>query len=181
MKNRVNPFRRSRILALSCAVLMLGGAGVFARSGGANFFKSTAAITRPEIKVALACTVARDDKQLALDKAGDVRPGELLTWTITSANDGTAAAHSYSVVGQIPKGASFVAGSATSVEGTTVTYSIDDGKTYSERPVVVERQADGSTKQVPASAAMYTQVRYEWADPLAADAQCAASYKVRVR
>jgi hypothetical protein len=62
-----------------------------------------------------------------------------------------------------------------------VTYSIDNGKTYSAAPTIQERQADGSVKQVPAPVAMYTQVRYEWSDPLAANAKNSTTYKVRVR
>jgi hypothetical protein len=36
-------------------------------------------------------------------------------------------------------------------------------------------------KQVAAPVSMYTQVRYEWADPLAAGGKLAASYQVRVK
>jgi len=183
MKTHVSKLRRSPFFVVLCALVVMSSAGVFARSGGASIVRralSTTTAGRPEIKVALAATVARDDKQIALDTKQVVRPGEILTWTITSQNTGTAAAQDYVTVGQIPQGASFVAGSA-SANGTTVTYSIDNGKTFVVTPTIAERQADGSVKQVPAPAAMYTQVRYEWADPLAANAELTAAYKVRVR
>jgi len=183
MKTHVSKLRRSPFFVVLCALVVMSSAGVFARSGGASIVRralSTTTAGRPEIKVALAATVARDDKQIALDTKQVVRPGEILTWTITSQNTGTAAAQDYVTVGQIPQGASFVAGSA-SAAGTTVTYSIDNGKTFVVTPTIAERQADGSVKQVPAPAAMYTQVRYEWADPLAANAELTAAYKVRVR
>jgi uncharacterized repeat protein (TIGR01451 family) len=135
MKKTANKFRRSRSLMLLCLLTALGGAGVVAKTGGVMLAKPTAPEAgRPEIKVALPATVARDEKQIALDKAEAVRPGEILTWTIASANGGTAPARNYSTVGQIPQGTSFVAGSATAAAGTTVTYSVDNGKTYSAAP-----------------------------------------------
>jgi hypothetical protein len=74
-----------------------------------------------------------------------------------------------------------VAGSAAAESGSTVTYSIDGGQTFSTQPVVEERQADGSVKRVPAPVSMYTEVRYEWADGFAPGGKLSASYKVRVK
>ena len=65
--------------------------------------------------------------------------------------------------------------------GSVVTYSIDGGKSYSTLPLVEERQPDGTVKMVPAPVSMYTEVRYEWADALAAGGKLSASYKVRVK
>ena len=62
-----------------------------------------------------------------------------------------------------------------------MTYSIDGGKSFSPQPTVEERQADGTVKRAPAPVSMYTEVRYEWAEPLAAGAKLEASYKVRVK
>jgi hypothetical protein len=62
-----------------------------------------------------------------------------------------------------------------------VTYSIDGGKSFAAQPVIEEKQADGTKKTIPAPASMYTQVRYDWNDPLAAGATLSASYKVRVK
>jgi len=62
-----------------------------------------------------------------------------------------------------------------------VTYSIDNGKSFSAQPTIEEKQPDGSTKKVPAPATMYTQLRYEWADPLVQGGKVSASYKVRLK
>ena len=172
--------RKSRVLAAAAlCVLVAGTAGAFARQQLAA--KRAAAAGRPEIRVALKGAVARADERVALDKAGVVHPGEVLDWTITSANEGDGAAREYRTVGQIPAGTSLVAGSATAEYDAAVTYSIDNGKTYSAQPTVEERQADGTVKKVAAPVSMYTQVRYEWAEPLAAGKTLAASYKVRVK
>jgi uncharacterized repeat protein (TIGR01451 family) len=110
-----------------------------------------------------------------------VNPGEILDWTITSENAGNGPAHDYKAVGQIPKGTALVAGSTTADGSASVVYSIDNGKTFSAQPTIDERQADGSVRQVPAPVSMYTQIRYEWADPLASGGRLQASYKVRVK
>ncbi len=166
-----------RVLPLAALCLMvLGGAAALAQ----RQLKS-AAVGRPEVKVMLSGTVLRDQDKLPLEKVEKVNPGEILDWTITSENGGNAPAISYKTVGQIPKGTTFVAGSATADGSTTVVYSIDNGQTYSVQPMMDEKQPDGSVKKVAAPVSMYTQVRYEWADPLAADSKLSAAYKVRVK
>jgi uncharacterized repeat protein (TIGR01451 family) len=169
-KNRATAF------VITCALLVIGGAAVFAKTGAARMFTS-----RPEIKVALSGTVHRGQADLPLDKAEAVGSGEVVNWSIVSSNVGNAAAHDYKTVGQIPKGTSFVEGSAKADAHVAVTYSIDGGKTFTAQPMIAEKQPDGSMKQVPAPVAMYTQVRYEWADPLAAEGKLTASYQVRVK
>jgi len=157
-------------------VALLGGAAAFAQHQLAR-----SAAGRPEIKVSLAGAVEREGKRVALDKVEHVRPGEILEWQIVSANEGGAAARDYKAVGHIPQGTAFVAGSAQAEAGSVVTYSIDGGKTFSTQPIVEEKQPDGTVKRVPAPVSMYTEVRYEWSDALAAGGKLTASYKVRVK
>jgi uncharacterized repeat protein (TIGR01451 family) len=169
--------RRVRALpVVAIALLAVCGAGVFAQH---NYL--VRASGQPEVKITLAGVVVRGQERVPLAKAGEVRPGEVLDWTLTSENDGTAPAREFKTVGQIPAGTVFVAGSTTADGTASVTYSIDHGKTFAAQPVVEERQADGTVKRVPAPAALYTQVRYEWSDALAAGSKLSATYKVRVK
>jgi len=166
------------LILLVCGV----GAGVVAKTSGARLLRIAAVgAARPEVNVTLDGTVARDESNVALAEADAVRPGEILTWTIKAENAGDGAARGFAAVGRIPEGTSFVAGSVVSSANVTVTYSIDAGKTFAATPEVEERQPDGSVKKSAAPVAMYTQVRYEWADPLAAGQSINATYKVRVR
>jgi uncharacterized repeat protein (TIGR01451 family) len=158
-----------------CAVVILGGAAFAQRQ------LKSAAGGRPEVKVELTGSVERAGQHLSLDKVENVKPGEVLDWRILSSNDGSAEARDYKTVGHIPTGTTFVAGSAAGESGSTVTYSIDGGQTFSTQPVVEERQPDGTVKKVAAPVSMYTEVRYEWSDALAAGGKLSASYKVRVR
>lgn len=157
-------------------LLVLGGAAAFAQ----RQFKLIGR-DRPEIKVVLSGMVERDGARIPVEKASAVKPGEILDWTITSANEGDASASDYKAVAKIPAGTQFIAGSASADGSASVTYSIDNGKSFSPKPTIDEKQPDGSIKKVPAPVNMYTQLRYEWADPLVQGGKLNASYKVRLK
>jgi uncharacterized repeat protein (TIGR01451 family) len=165
-----------KIRAMLLFVLCLALAG-----GGAAFAKKKLAIKgQPSIKVILRGDTERKGERVALDQAGMVKPGEIINWMIDSANEGNGAARDYKAVGQIPVGTSFVAGSAMSKDAS-ITYSVDGGKTFSAKPMVEEKQADGSTKLVPAPVSSYTQLRYEWSTPIEPGQKISATYQVRVK
>ena len=136
---------------------------------------------RPEVRVSLLGLVTRENKSVSVEKAGSLNPGEILNWTITSQNAGTAPAHNYKAIGEIPTGTAYVANSAAAEGSVQIVYSLDDGKTFDAKPMIDQKQPDGSVKKVTAPASMYTQIRYEWNDPLSEGKQFLASYKVRVK
>jgi uncharacterized repeat protein (TIGR01451 family) len=173
MKSRKH-VRRLPLVAL--CLLILGSAAAFAQK---KFLMIHAG--RPEVKVLLSATVERENLKIPVEKASIVKSGEILDWTITSLNEGTAPARDYKAVGKVPTGTQFIAGSVTADGSATVTYSIDDGKSFWAQPTIDEKQSDGSLKKVPAPASMYTQIRYEWADPLNQNSKLDVSYKVRLK
>jgi uncharacterized repeat protein (TIGR01451 family) len=160
-------------LVATLSLFVLGAVG-FAQK---HFMISAA---RPEVNVKLTAAVERDTALVPLEKAEAVNPGEVLDWTITSENTGNASAIGYKAVGHIPRGTIFVAGTAKA-EGAKTVFSIDGGKSYSDKPMIEEKQPDGTVKRVPAPVAMYTDIRYEWSDPLVQGGKLSASYKVRVK
>lgn len=166
---------RSLALALLC-LLVLGSMVSFAQKQ-----LKTATGQPPVVRVTLSGVVEREGERIAVDKVASVKPGDILDWNITSENQGSAPAHEYKAVGQIPRGTQLEAGSISSDGSAVVTYSIDNGKAFSAQPTIDEKQPDGSIKQVPAPVSMYTQIRYEWADPLSQGSKLNASYKVRVK
>jgi len=166
----------STLPILAISLLILGSVAAFSQK---NLMMLRAG--RPEVKVVLSGTVERNDAKIPVEKASIVKSGEVLDWTITSVNEGNAPANQYNAVAKIPAGTQFVAGSATAEASASVAYSIDNGKTFSPAPTVDERQADGSIKKVAAPLSMYTQVRYEWSDPLTQGQIVKASYKVRLK
>jgi len=165
-----------KIRALSLLVLCLA----LAEGGAAFAEKKLASKGQPSIKVMLSGDTERKGERVALDQARMVKPGEIINWMIDSANEGNGAAHDYKAVGQIPVGTSFVAGSAMSKDAS-VSYSVDGGKTFSAKPMVEEKQADGSVKLVTAPTSSYTQVRYEWSTPIEPGQKISAAYQVSVK
>jgi uncharacterized repeat protein (TIGR01451 family) len=188
MKSKMKSHARA-VVAVSCllvaASVATAAAAGFAPKQFASVLtgnsSSATAAARPEVKVSLAGLVERDQAKIPVEKAAAVNPGETLSWTITSQNDGDGAARDYKTVGQIPRGTEFIKGSAQPENGAEVTYSIDGGKSFQSQPTIEEKQIDGTTKRVPAPVSIYTQVRYEWANGLAANSKLSASYKVRVK
>lgn len=138
-------------------------------------------ITRPDVRIQISGTVERNGQNFPVEEVKAVTAGEMLDWKVNSVNKGNAAAENYQVIGQIPAGTSFVAGSARGSETGRVTFSIDDGKSFSERPVIDEQQADGTVKKVAAPASMYTQLKFELKASLAADENFEAAYRVSVK
>jgi uncharacterized repeat protein (TIGR01451 family) len=167
----------SALLLATLTLLVFGAAGFAQRH---LLLASAALINRPDVKLQLSAAVERDSTLVPLDKAAVVNPGEILDWTIVSENSGNAAAREYKTIGHIPRGTTFVADSAKA-DGARTVYSIDSGKSFSAQPMLEVKQADGSVRQVPAPTSMYTEIRYEWADPLASGGKLSASYKVRVK
>lgn len=137
--------------------------------------------SRPEVKITLTGLIQRGAKATPVEQAGRINPGEVIDWTIGSLNQGNAAAHGYQTVGQIPKGTVFIAGTANAEGNVSVTFSIDNGRSFAETPLIEVRQPDNTVKQVPAPVAMYTQLRFEWNQALAPGEQRTATYRVRVR
>lgn len=166
----------STLPILAICLLILGSVAAFSQ-------KSLMMLRagRPDVKVVLSGTVEREDTKIPVEKASIVKSGEILDWTILSVNEGTAPAVEYNAVVKIPTGTQFVAGSAIAEGSASVGYSIDNGKTFSPAPTIDEKQPDGSIKKVAAPLSMYTQVRYEWSDPLNQGQTVKASYRVRLK
>jgi len=172
---------KKKMTAPMVAVLCLLFVGTAAAAFTQRQLAAQKSAGQPEVKIKLSGSLKRDDKAVALEEVSAVHPGEILDWKITSANEGDAPARGYKTIGQVPQGTSFVAGSAVAEYGASVSYSIDGGKNFAAQPLIEQKQADGTTKLVPAPTALYTQVRYEWSDPLAAGSTLAAAYQVRVK
>lgn len=117
--------------------------------------------------------------QLLKDGAS-VQPGDRLRYTVQSINQGNLAADKLAVTQPIPAGMVFVLNS-TSSNGTTATYSIDNGKTFVAQPTVQVRLANGKLETRPAPAEAYTHVRWNLVKPLVPQTVTKMDYQVKVR
>jgi uncharacterized repeat protein (TIGR01451 family) len=170
---------KTQLSAITLIVLLVVAGSAFAQRNSIAHALTT--FLRPDVKISLTGTVTRENKSVEVEKAGNLNPGEVLNWTITSMNAGNAPAQNYKTIGEIPTGTAYVASSAKAEGNVNIVYSIDDGKIFDEKPMIDQKQPDGSTKKVAAPVSMYTQIRYEWNDPLSEGKQFSASYKVRVK
>lgn len=166
--------RQHRLITLIIAGTVLFGAAIASLAQG-----------KPAIKSTLSGSVERkmDGKvqEIPLDQSGTVRPGETLRWVLASTNGGNSPVRNLTSVGQIPKGTVFLADSASGDANPAVSYSLDGGKSYSARPVIEEKQPDGSARLVAAPVSLFTHVRFEWREPLGIGASRTAHYQTRVK
>ena len=184
-----------RIILAGCGLLLISSAAAFARqeiSLKRIFLAVAESLTpvvsryqqttssRPLVKLFLSGVIERNGKKIPVENVGAVKPGEVVSFTMNSVNEGSAPARQYRAIGQIPRGAIFIPESALGDRVTRVSYSIDGGQNFSATPMIEAKQSDGTIKKVPAPVSMYTQIRFEWADPLAAGGKFSASYQVRI-
>lgn len=171
---------RRRRVAFILTGTLLAAVTATAIAGATNHGPARSLFSRPDVRVTLGVALQKDNKFIPVP-ADPLTPGTLLQWTITSVNSGDREADQYSATAHIPEGMSIVPGSPTSAHPASVTYSVDNGKTFAAVPMVEIKQPDNSTKQVPAPTTSYTEVRYQWSDPLPAGQTYVASYKVHVK
>jgi uncharacterized repeat protein (TIGR01451 family) len=118
-----------------------------------------------------------------LPQNASLRPGETIRYVVTASNISDRQIKKLVVNQPIPKGSVYVLGSATlpKVEGATVDYSIDGGKTYIEKPTIRVKLENGEVVTRPAPESMYTNVRWRFGDNFSAKTVAYASYQVRIR
>lgn len=129
-----------------------------------------------ELTDSAAVLVTRDAASVAVPVHGTVQPGQRIRYTIVARNSGDRPAAQLMPVANIPAGERFVAGSA----GASAEYSIDNGKTWSRRPMVTVTNPGGTTTTRPALPAQYNAVRWTGALPLAPGARATFAYDVIV-
>jgi uncharacterized repeat protein (TIGR01451 family) len=176
MRNAKSVFSRGVILVIGL-VLLTGGFTVLAKTENGKKLLGF----RPDVKITLTANVERDNKLKAIDAKTIVSPGEKIHWNVVSKNEGNANAEGFKTVVKVPEGTSFVSGTARGDASANVTYSIDGGKSFTEQPMVDEKQIDGTVKKVPALVSTYTNIQFQWESSLAAGNYLAAEYQVQVK
>ena len=109
------------------------------------------------------------------------KQGDLIRFTVTGKNEGSRDAKNVAITQPIPQGTIYQLNSATIAQAITVTYSIDQGKTFVVQPTVKVTLPNGKVEERPAPAAAYTHVRWETSQTLQPDAIVSAAYQVKIR
>jgi uncharacterized repeat protein (TIGR01451 family) len=145
---------------------------------------ATAAFARPDVVLHLSGatvqkTASGAEKIVLLVPDQKLKAGEVVRWTIVGTNKGSDPALHFTPSDKIPAGTAYIAGSA-STTGGRVEFSLDEGKTWSTKPMVTAQSATGPV-QKPADPSSYTNIRWIADKPLAPKGSAQFIYEVRVK
>lgn len=115
-----------------------------------------------------------------LDSKVVVQPGDVIRFSVTGKNEGNKAAKTMNFTQAVPKGMVYVLNTAKA-NNATITYSIDQGKTFVATPIIKVSLANGKVEERPAPADKYTHVRWNFNQELQPNASVQAAYEVKVR
>jgi uncharacterized repeat protein (TIGR01451 family) len=120
---------------------------------------------------------AKGEKELKRVPAASVVPGDFVIYTIYYANVGKEPADKVVIINPVPEHMRYEDGSASG-EGTRITFSVDDGKTYElpEKLTVVD--ADG--KMRPAKGSDYTHIRWTLQKSLAPEEKGIVNFRAQL-
>jgi uncharacterized repeat protein (TIGR01451 family) len=119
----------------------------------------------------------------ALDNAAPVQTGDVIRYQLNGINQGKNPIKRLVFTQPIPKGTEYIikSANATKPDDVRITFSIDQGKQFTEKPMVRVMLADGTMENQPAPVEAYTHVRWEFAQMIEPGTPINASYEVKVR
>jgi uncharacterized repeat protein (TIGR01451 family) len=188
--------KRVSIVSLSAVALIASAAFATQIPLLANFLPSGSAIAQNAKKGVVQLRLDTAKRMVEKDAQGKqkvtwqelkgqatVQPGDILLYTVSGANSGEKAVKNLTINQPIPQGMKYVLQSATvnTKTGAKITFSIDGGKSFVEKPTVQVRQADGKVKTIPAPAETYTHIRWNFGDSIAAKDTVKGTYQLQVR
>jgi uncharacterized repeat protein (TIGR01451 family) len=107
------------------------------------------------------------------------RPGDVLGYSLAFTNTTRGAVNNVQFVDPLPAGLVYRTGSARADKPVRIDYSIDGGKSYTARPVIVTTE-NGKRVEKPAPREAYTHIRWTVSGPLAPGAQVTAGFEAEV-
>lgn len=111
-----------------------------------------------------------------------VQPGDVIRYIVTGKNDSDRSVRNLVFTQPIPQQTTYVLNSVTvKNSGTKITYSIDNGKSFVEKPTVRVKLPDGKVETRPAPAELYTHVRWKFIESISPATPVNATYQVKVR
>jgi uncharacterized repeat protein (TIGR01451 family) len=175
------------------ATLLLSLLSVRDKPAIAQLFKSGTVLTQNIQQPKVNLLLVADLQQIFQDSQGKqvvswkplggkatVKSGDVLRFSVTAKNEGVKAAKGLVITQPIRKGMIYKLNSATPVAGATLTYSIDNGKTFVANPKI-KVTVNGKVEERPAPAEVYTNVRWIFAQQLEANTNVKTAYLVKVR
>lgn len=176
--------------ALVVSALPINGSPAIAQIFNAGSTIAQNVLRQPKVNLYLVADqqVVKQDRQgkkviswQPIDGKIKAKPGDVIRFTVTGKNEGSREAKNFAITQPVPRGTSYQLDSATIAEGISVTYSLDQGKTFVARPMVKVTLSNGKVEERPAPAEAYTHVRWKMSQALQPEASVSAAYQVKVR
>ncbi len=153
---------------------LLAAAGSLASAWAAGPARAQAAPPQPLVVTAENLTAR------ATGRPSDVLPGDTVRYQLRFTNARSGAVRNVVFDNPVPTGMRYLPGTAAADrQSTSVTYSIDGGRTYSAEPTV-QRVVDGRRVNVPAPAELYTHIRWMVQGDLLPGARVSAEFRVQL-
>jgi uncharacterized repeat protein (TIGR01451 family) len=147
--------------------------------------------TKPQVQLTLVAEkkVLKKDAQgkdtitwQAMGNQAAVQPGDIIRYTVNGKNVGDRSAKNLVITQPIPNKTIYVINSASLSSGSgTITYSIDNGKTYAAKPTIQVKLPDGKIETRPAPAERYTHIRWSLNQSIEPQQPMSAAYQVKVK
>ncbi|MGI5925057.1 MAG: hypothetical protein ACOX9E_14010 [Lentisphaeria bacterium] len=169
------PRGKSVMLTIVASVMFFGVAMVKAQEAPA----AAAAPLQSDMKAYLV--EKGEDGQELLTEVNQVKPGQIIEYTLRYSNVSDADLAEVNIVGPVPQGTVYLAGTAINLGATLPQFSIDGGTTYKNEPVTYKvKMADGSEVERVAAPDMYTHVRW-LLERMISKQELTLKYRVQVR
>lgn len=141
---------------------------------------ASAQVAAPQALTITAMNVTAQDANRDDSDTGVSMPGDVIEYRLAFTNHTDGAVSDVVLVDPIPAGLVFLPGTVTaSREDLRIEYSIDDGASWSESPVV-DVDVEGETVTRPAPADAYTHVRWTVTGSVNPGARVDARFRARV-
>jgi uncharacterized repeat protein (TIGR01451 family) len=107
--------------------------------------------------------------------------GDRLRYRVKGHNQSVFSLAQVVITQPISKDTHYVLDSATGLHSAVVTFSIDEGKTYSATPMITVKQDNEKMDNQKAPVSLYTNIRWEFPGELPSQSPIDLSYQVQVR
>ncbi|MTJ12416.1 DUF11 domain-containing protein [Anabaena sp. UHCC 0187] len=185
--------KRFSIVSLSAFALVATVPFISQVPGIAPIWQSSSAIAqsnnkKPQLELLLEAkkqVIVKDEqgkevkKWERLEGQANVKPGDVLKYTLTGENKGAQPIKNLVLNQPIPKQMVYVLNSTKTSKGAKITYSIDNQRTFVENPTIKVTR-NGKVETQPAPATAYTHIRLQISS-LPGKATVTATYETQVR
>lgn len=173
----------TRILRAPAVPVLVGLTAVLGSAASAGAQESPGEVEKP-LRITAVNLSADDARHQALAGRGldseSLLPGDVVQYRLRFTNVKDIRVRDVVIDDPVPEGLEYVDGSASAnQQGVDIQYSIDGGRTYSNRPTM-QKVVDGKGVEVPAPPESYTHIRWivrDWIEP---GSTLTASFRTRL-